>query len=121
MMGNKRIAKLSRMIDTKTRGSRRRKKLVRSKQKQLKKIKNQVKDIEHKQSTRLISTLHANGVQMVVIGDVRDIRRDNDTGSTNNQRIHQWSFGSARHKLTYKAERLGMQVALQDEHRTSRT
>ena len=118
---NKLKAKLSRLIDTKKRGSRRRQQLVRSKQKQLKKLKNQIKDIEHKQSTRLISTLHAQGVQTVVIGDVRAIRRDNDTGSTNNQRIHQWSFGSIRHKLTYKAERLGMQVALQDEHHTSRT
>ena len=33
----------------------------------------------------------------------------------------QWSHGSVRHKLTYKAERLGMVVALQDEHFTSRT
>jgi putative transposase len=73
---NKLKAKLSRLIDTKKRGSRRRKQLVRSKQKQLGKIKNQIKDVEHKQSTRLISTLHAQGVQTVVIGDVRDIRQD---------------------------------------------
>src|SRR5260370_14319926 len=118
---NKLKAKLSKMIDSKKRGSRRRKKLVRSKQKQLKKLKKQIKDIEHKQSTRLISTLHAQGVQTVVIGDVRAIRQDNDTGSTNNQRIHQWSFGSIRHKLTSKAERLRMHVVLEDEHHTSRT
>jgi IS605 OrfB family transposase len=60
------------------------------------------------------------GVQTVVIGDVRDIRQGNDIGSTNNQKIHQWSFGSIRHKLTYKAERRGLVVALQDEHATSR-
>ncbi len=59
--------------------------------------------------------------QTVVIGDVRDIRQDNDVGHTNNQKIHQWSHGSVRFKLTYKAERLGMAVALQDEHYTSRT
>ena len=84
-------------------------------------IEHQIKDIEHKSTTRLISTLHANGVQTVVIGDVRDIRQDNDVGHTNNQKIHQWSHGSVRHKLTYKAERLCMYVALQDEHYTSRT
>src|SRR5438270_3613732 len=95
--------------------------MIHSKQKQLKKIKNQIKDLEHKQTTRLISTLHQNGVQTVVIGDVRDIRQDNDVGSTNNQKIHQWSHGSIRFKLTYKAEQLGMEVALQDEHYTSRT
>ena len=119
---NKLQAKLNSRIDGQMKkGSRRRKKLIHSKQRQLKKIKNQIKDIEHKGTTRLISTLHANGVQTVVIGDVRDIRRDNDVGHTNNQKIHQWAYGSVRHKLTYKAERLGMEVTLQDEHYTSRT
>ncbi len=56
-----------------------------------------------------------------MIGDVRDIRQDLDVGSKNNQKLHQWSHGSIRHKLTYKAEWLGMEVALQDEHYTSRT
>ena len=105
----------------KKRGSRRRKKLVKSKQKQLKRLQNQIKDIEHKQSSRLISTLHAHGVQTVVIGDVRDIRQDLDVGSKTNQKLHQWSHGSIRHKLTYKAEWLGMDVHLQDEQYTSRT
>ena len=119
---NKLQAKLNSRIDGQMKkGSRRRKKLIRSKQIQLKKIQNQIKDIEHKGTTKLISTLHADGVQTVVIGDVRDIRRDNDVGHSNNQKIHQWSHGSVRHKLTYKAESLGMEVALQDEHYSSRT
>ncbi len=119
---NKLQAELNSRIDGRMKkGSKRRKKLIRSKQKQLRKLKQQIKDIEHKQTTRLISTLHANGVQTVVIGDVRDIRQDNDVGSTNNQKIHQWSHGSVRHKLTYKAERLGMVVELQEERHTSKT
>ena len=105
----------------KKKGSRRRKKLIRSKQRQLKKLKHQMKDIEHKQTTRLISTLHTNGVQTVVIGDVRDIRQDLDVGSKNNQKLHQWSHGTVRHMLTYKAGRKGMEVALQEESYTSRT
>src|SRR5947209_2195624 len=60
---NKLKAKLQRRIDGKKKGSHRRKKLVKSQQKQLRKLKNQMKDIEHKQSSRLISTLHSNGVQ----------------------------------------------------------
>ena len=47
-----------------------------------------------------IEVVTADGVQTVVIGDVRDIRQDNDVGHTNNQKIHQWSHGSVRHKLT---------------------
>jgi putative transposase len=118
---NKLQAELKSQIDRKKKGSLARKKLVRSKKKQLKKLEHQIKDLEHKQTTHLITTLQERGVQTVVIGDVRDLRQDTDVGHTNNQKIHQWSHGSVRHKLTYKAERLGMQVALQDEHYTSRT
>ena len=119
---NKLQAELNSRIDGHMKkGSKRRKRLIRSKKRQLKNIAHQIKDIEHKQTTRLITTLHEQGVQTVVIGDVRDIRQENDVGHTTNQKIHQWSHGSVRFKLTYKAERLGMAVALQDEHYTSRT
>ena len=115
---NKLCEHLSKKIDRKKKGSRRRKKLIKSKKKQLK---HQIADIEHKQTSRLVSTLHTEGVQTVVIGDVRDIRHDLDVGSKNNQKLHQWSHGTIRHMLTYKAERRGMSVALQDEHSTSKT
>jgi len=118
---NKLKAKLSAKIDVKKKGSRRRKQLIRSKQKQLTQIKQQIKDIEHKQTTHFISTLQASGVQTVVIGDVRDIRQDLDGGTKTNQKLHQWSHGSIRHQLTYKAERRGMRVALQEERYTSQT
>jgi putative transposase len=118
---NKLIAKLDQKISAKKPGSRRRRKLIKSKQKQLRKLKHQIKDIEHKSTTRLISTLQRDGVQTLVIGDVRDIRQELDVGSKQNQKLHQWSHGSIRHKLTYKAERLGMQVELQEESYSSRT
>jgi putative transposase len=119
---NKLQAKLNSRIDGRMKkGSRRRKKLIKSKKKQLKKLKNQIKDIEHKQTSALISTLHREGAERLVIGDVRDIRQDLDVGSKNNQKLHQWSHGSTRHMLTYKAERHGMQVVLQEESHTSRT
>src|SRR5260370_17193962 len=94
---------------------------MRSKQKQLSKLRNQIKEIEHQQTSRLVSMLYQEGVQTVVIGDVRDIRHDNDRGSTNNQKIHQWSHGPVRHLLTYKSERLRWAVELQSEHHTHRT
>ena len=118
---NKLKAKVSAKIDVKKKGSRRRKKLIRSKQKQLKKIKNQIKAIEHQQTTQLITTLAEEGVRIVVIGDVKDIRQNLDVGSTNNQKLHQWSHGHVRHLLTYKAERQGMHVVSQEERYTSRT
>lgn len=119
---NKLQAELNSRIDGRMKkGSRRRKRLIRSKKQQLKKIEQQIKDLEHKSTTHLLSTLFEEGVQMLVIGDVRHIRQDLDVGTKNNQKLHQWSHGSVRHKLTYKAERLGMQVALQEEASTSQT
>lgn len=116
---NKLKGKLSRLIDRKKKGSRRRKRLIYSKQKQLAKLRKQIADILHKQTTRLVSTLHARGVQTVVIGDIRDIRRSAKYNKVANQKIHQMSSGKLRQMLTYKAERLGMQVVLQEERYTS--
>ena len=118
---NKLIKHLNKKIARCKKGSRRKKRLIQSKQRQLRKLKNQIKDIEHQQTTRLVSTLYREGVQTVVIGDVRDIRQNNDVGSKENQKIHQWSAGIVRHMITYKAQHLGMVVELQDEHTTSKT
>ncbi|CAB1129486.1 transposase [Candidatus Hydrogenisulfobacillus filiaventi] len=100
-------------------GSRRWRKLQRSKRKQLQKLDHQVRDILHKQTTALVSTLHASGVQTVVIGDVRDLRGRVDYGPAANQRIHQMVTGQVRWMVTYKAGRFGMRVVLQDEAYTS--
>jgi putative transposase len=118
---NKLKAQLSAKLDRKKPGSRRRKRLAKSKKKQLRKLKHQVREILHKQTTHLVSTLYHAGVQTVVIGDVRDVRQDNDKGAVANQKIHQMHHGTTRHYLTYKAERLGMHVALQEESYTSQT
>lgn len=118
---NKLKAKLASLIDKKKRGSKGRKRLVRSKQRQLAKVKNQIKDILHKQTSKLVSTLKFRGVQTLAIGDVRDIRQRIDFGAKANQRLHQWSYGEARQMLTYKSQRLGMKVEIQCEKYTSQT
>jgi putative transposase len=118
---NKLKAKLARLLARKKRGSRRYKQLTRSKQKQLTKLNKQIQDILHKQTTRLVSTLQARGVQTVVIGDIRDIRMSADYGKKANQKIHQMLHGQTRHQITYKAERMGMKVVLQDERYSSQT
>ena len=118
---NKLKAQLAHLIDTKQRHSRRWWRLMRSKKRQLRKLDNQIRDILHKETTALISTLHASGVHEVVIGDVRDIRQGLDYGPRANQKIHQMLHGQTRHMLTYKAELLGMGIALQDEAYTSQT
>jgi len=118
---NKLNAKLSSMIDTKKHDSKRRQRLVKSKRKQLRKLNNQIRDILHKQTSTFVSTLHREGVQTVVIGDVRYIRKGLDYGRKANQKIHQMISGKIRSMLTYKCERIGMSVVLQDESYTTQT
>lgn len=83
---NRLKARLSRLIDTKKRGSRRFWRLVHSKRKQLRRLNQQSRDILHKQTTHLLSTLHASGVQTLVIGDVRELRQGLDYGPVANQK-----------------------------------
>ena len=117
---NKFIGKMQNKISSKKKGSRQRKKLRKSLKKQLRNIDNQRRDILHKQTTELISTLYKNGVQTLVIGDLRDIRK---TGKKfhkkSSQKIHQMSSGIVRHLLTYKGKLVGMNVTLMDEAYTS--
>jgi putative transposase len=116
---NKTLGTLSNLISKTTKGSIRNKRLIQTKRKQLKALNNQIRDITHKQTSALISTLYEAGVQILVIGDIRNIRLNNNVGRKNNQKIHQMSYGTIRHKLSYKAELLGMRVVLQNEAYTS--
>lgn len=107
-------------MDCTKKGSHRRKKRIRTKKKQRRKRHHHINEIEHKQTTHLLSTLDEDGVHTLVIGDGRHSRQELDVGSTN-QKVHQWSFGSIRHTRTDKAERRGMRVVVQEERETSRT
>jgi putative transposase len=118
---NKLKGKLSALIDHKKKGSCRRRRLIRSKKKQLSRITHQLRDALHKQTSKLVSILHNAKIQTVAIGDLRDIRHGTDYGHTGNQRLHQMPSGIVRHMLTYKAQRLGMCVVLVSERHTTRT
>jgi putative transposase len=87
----------------------------------LSKIRNQIKDLLHKQSTRLIKTLHERRVGTVVVGDLTGIRERIDYGSKTNQRLHQWAYGEFVHMITYKARLHGMTVKRVGEAYTSQT
>jgi putative transposase len=118
---NKLKGKLDAKIDRKPKGSKRKRRVVRSKKEQLRRVAHQLRDALHKLSSTLVSTLHKRGVQTVVIGDIRDIRKRTECGHAANQRLHQMPSGLLRHMLSYKAQRFGMEVVLVDERYTTRT
>ena len=118
---NKKKGSLQARIDRMVKGSRGYKHLKRTKARIQRKLDNQINDILHKQTTKLVSTLHDAGVKTVVIGDVRNIRKGLDYGAKANQKLHQWHLGKTRWMVSYKAERFGMEVLLQEEAYTSQT
>lgn len=117
--------RMNKMRDRCKPGSRRRKKLAQSKARQLRKIDNQIRDIEHKLTTRLVDDLVDAGVTKVVIGDVRTIRQSKVAKSKGRsranarQKIHQAPMGRTRHQIEYKAARVGIASELQNEAYTS--
>jgi putative transposase len=118
---NRTKARLDSKIDQKEYGSRRWKRLARAKDQQLSKIRNQIKDLLHKQSTRLIKTLHETRVGTVVVGDLTGIREGLDYGPKANQRLHQWAYGEFVRMIEYKARLHGMTVERVGEAYTSQT
>ena len=63
--------------------------------------------------------LKEKNIQTLVIGDVRDIRRNINYGQKINQKLHQWNFASIRAKLEYKCAKVGIDTKLISEAYTS--
>ena len=118
---NRTKAGFAKKISRKKRGSRRWKRLIRAKNKHLTKIRNQIKDLLHKQSTRLIKTLHERRVGTVVVGDLTGIRERINYSKKANQRLHQWSYGEFVRMIKYKARLHGRTVKRVSEAYTSQT
>jgi len=118
---NKIKAELGSKIDTAKKGGKRRKRLIKAKRRICNNLNNQIKDILHKQSSHIISTLQQRGVQKIVIGDMRNIRKNKDEGAERNQQLHQALYGKIRWNLEYKAACVGMDTILQEESYTSKT
>lgn len=116
---NKTKSELQKNIDKKKNKSNRKKKLCKSKGKQLRKFRNQIKDILHKQTSKLISILHERGIKIIAVGDLSHIRDSIDYGKKNNQKLHQWSFAETLAMIKYKARKLGIKVEAINEAYTS--
>jgi len=118
---NRTKAQLDSKIDRKEYGSKKWKRLVRAKDRQTEKIRNQIRDLLHKQSTQLVKTLHERRVGTVVVGDLTGIREGLDYGSNTNQRLHQWAYSKFARMIEYKARLRGMTVERVGEAYTSQT
>lgn len=116
---NREKRKFAGKIDRKKKGSRRFWKLVQAKNSRLEEIRNKIKDLLHKMSTRLVEEIWSRGCSKIVIGDLSGIRTEMDYGSKMNQRLHQWAFRQFKKKIEYKADRYNIETEDEREKDTS--
>jgi putative transposase len=118
---NKVKAHFQRKMDKCKKRSKRWKKLCKAKQRVLGKLNNQINDILHKQTTKLVHAITTDGVRTVGIGDLRNLRQNVDYGKKANQKIHQMPSGRVRDLLTYKLEHAGVKVVIINEAYSTQT
>ena len=95
--------------------------LKRIKTKILAKLNAQLKDAEHKITSRFISDCIKAKADTIVIGDIKGIRKRAKFSKKSNQKVHQWAFARLQSMICYKAELAGLKVKFVSEVYTSQT
>ncbi len=118
---NKRQATLTSLLSRCKPGSKRHRRLMRSKARASAKLHCQQRDILHKASRQVVEFCQANDVHVIAVGDVRDVQERVDRGAKANQKISQWAHGQFIQYVSYKAQKYGMQVEQSLEDYSPRT
>jgi putative transposase len=118
---NKRHAALDSLISRCKPGSKRQRRLVKSKAKASAKMYRQQRDILHKASRQVVEFCQANDVNKIAVGDVRDVQDGVDLGKKANQKISQWPHGQFVKYIAYKAAQQGMKTDYIPEDYSTRT
>ena len=95
--------------------------LKRVKTKILAKLNAQIRDAEHKVTSRFISDCIRVKTDTIVIGNLGGIRKRAKFSKKSNQKIHQWAFARLQSMICYKAELAGLKVKFVSEAYTSQT
>jgi putative transposase len=123
---NKELAALQKKQARCTRGSRRSRRLNRARRKLLARQKRRRRDLEHKVSRATIDWCQEKQIGVLAIGDVRTVadqtKAKKRLARPERQKISNWTHGTMRRYLGYKAAAAG--ISVQDrvpEHHTSQT
>lgn len=90
-------------------------------QKLYKKKNNCIGDYLHKVTRLIAEYCHDNSINTVVIGDITNIRKDNDKGSVINQKLHSLPYRKIYSLLEYKLTIYGIRFVKQNEAYSSQT
>jgi putative transposase len=123
---NKELAALQKQKARCQRGSRRSRRLNRARRKLLARQKRRRRDLEHKISRATIDWCQEQQIGVLAIGDVRDVADKTKVKGRlkrpERQKVSNWSHGTIRRYLGYKAEAAGISVHDRvAEHHTSQT
>lgn len=118
---NKRLSAYQSRIARCKNGSKRKRKLLKSKNRASAKYDRQRRDILHKASRQLVDFCRQNDVSCIAIGDVRDIQTEVKLGRKSNQKISQWTHGQFVGYVKYKARRYGIKTEQIPEDYSTKT
>ena len=118
---NKRHAALDLLISRCKPGSKRHRRLVKSKARASAKMYRQQRDILHKASRQVVEFCQANSVKSIAVGDVRDVQDGVNLSTNSNQKISQWPHGQFVKYVAYKSAEYGMQTDYIPEDYSTRT
>lgn len=107
---NKRAASIDAKLATYEKGSRRWRKLKARKRRFLAQCDQQQRDIEHKIARSVVDWAQEREIGLLAIGDVRDIADGKRLNKKSQQKIANWSHGTIRKYINYKAAEVGIQV-----------
>ena len=118
---NKRHAALDALIPRCKPGSKRYRRLMKSKARASAKMYRQQRDILHKASRQVVEFCQANEVKAIAVGDVRDVQDGVELGTQTNQKISQWPHGQFVKYIIYKSAEQGMKADYIPEDYSTRT
>lgn len=95
--------------------------LKRAKTRILSKLNAQIRDAEHKITSRFISDCIKAKADTIVIGDIKGIRKRAKFSKKSNQKVHQWAYARLQNMIRYKAELAGLRIKYVSEKYTSQT
>jgi putative transposase len=107
---NKRVAAIDAKLAKYRKHSRRWRKLKKRKRRYLAQVQQQKHDMEHKIARETVSWAQENKIGVLAIGDVRDIADGKRWNTQNQQKLSNWSHGTIRQYITYKAADVGISV-----------
>ena len=118
---NKRHATLDSLISRCKSGSKRHRRLLKSKARASAKMYRQQRDILHKASRQVVEFCQENNVKSIAVGDVRDVQDGVNLSTNSNQKISQWPHGQFVKYVAYKSAEQGMKADYIPEDYSTRT